>query len=313
MSRPLKWPGSEKRLEEPAADDLEALFGARWPERRLDPSGDVPKSVQRLPALLAADLNVVNLGVRRCPAVGRREADDDQTVVDCLGGLGEGLGKSELCVEVAGGQVAFVVELACVAHPLVDQDQARAVLGEDLAERVAGVRRVPIVGLDPGVGVPASELPRQLAPQRVDTGPVVLHRRGAGRNLGADEYSPACRWHGRPSSPLEDGVDAGEVARLRSREQVVEGEHRVGLAASEVGLELDHRVAAFAVQAPHGAGQHALEAVGQVGPSEELDRIPVLVAPPRPDTPAKDRRRTRLAGSGRWRHPGGAWRSRAKA
>ena len=68
------------------------------------------------------------------------------------------------------------------------------------------------------------------------------------------------------SGLLEDGVDAGEVARLRSREQVVEGEHRVGLAASEVGLELDHRVAALAVQAPYGAGQHALEAVGQVGP-----------------------------------------------
>ena len=53
----------------------------------------------------------------------------------------------------------------------------------------------------------------------------------------------------------------------------------MGLAASEVGLELDHRVAALAVQAPHGAGQHALEAVSQVGPSEELDRVPVLVAP----------------------------------
>ena len=68
----LELAGVRERLEEPAPDDLEAFLGARRPERRLDPPSDVSKTVQRFPALLATDLDVVSLGVRRCPAVGRR-------------------------------------------------------------------------------------------------------------------------------------------------------------------------------------------------------------------------------------------------
>ena len=62
-------------------------------------------------------------------------------------------------------------------------------------------------------------------------------------------------------------------------EQVVERQHRVRLAAAEVGLELHDRVAALAGEAPHRADQHPLEALGEVGAAEELDRVPVLVRP----------------------------------
>ena len=51
----------------------------------------------------------------------------------------------------------------------------------------------------------------------------------------------------------QDRVHAGQLARVRSREQVVERQHRVGLAAAEVGLELHHRVAALAREALHAA------------------------------------------------------------
>ena len=61
------------------------------------------------------------------------------------------------------------------------------------------------------------------------------------------------------------GRDAGE--------QVIERQHRVRLAAAEVGLQLDHRVAALAGEAPHRADQQPLQALGEVGAAEELDRV----------------------------------------
>jgi len=50
-------------------------------------------------------------------------------------------------------------------------------------------------------------------------------------------------------------------------------------AAAEFGLELHDRVAAPAGQAPHRADQHSLEALGEIGAAEELDRVLVLVRP----------------------------------
>ena len=61
--------------------------------------------------------------------------------------LGQRLGEGELGLEAAGRQVALVVELARVGDPLVDQDQARPVLVEQLAQHVAGARRLLVVGL----------------------------------------------------------------------------------------------------------------------------------------------------------------------
>ena len=64
-----------------------------------------------------------------------------------------------------------------------------------------------------------------------------------------------------------------------AREQVVERQHRVRLAAAEVGLELHDRVAALAGEAPHRADQHPLQALGEIGAAEELDGVLVLVRP----------------------------------
>jgi hypothetical protein len=59
---------------------------------------------------------------------------------------------------------------------------------------------------------------------------------------------------------------------------MVQGEHRVGLAAAEVGLQLDHRVAArLAGQASERALEQAGQALGQIGAAEELDRIAVFL------------------------------------
>ncbi len=52
----------------------------------------------------------------------------------------------------------------------------------------------------------------------------------------------------------------------------------MGLAATEVGLQLDHRVAALAAEPAHGVEEELAQPVGEEGAAEELDRLAVLVA-----------------------------------
>ena len=63
------------------------------------------------------------------------------------------------------------------------------------------------------------------------------------------------------------------------REQVIQGEHGVGLAAPEVRLQLNDGVAAPTREAVDCPDQQALQAFRQVGPPKELDRVAVLVRP----------------------------------
>jgi hypothetical protein len=184
-----------------------------------------------------------------------------------------------LCFEAAGGQVALVVELARIGHPLVDQDHARAVVVEQLAQHVAGAGRFLVVGGQPRERLSAAKLPGQFAPQRTHERAVGLGRRVARRNLVAHQHHAP---DGRNPAGARGGhhfVDAGQLGRRDAREQVVERQHRVRLAAAEVGLQLHHRVAAAGGEALHRADQHPLQAFGQVGAAEELYRVPVFVCP----------------------------------
>ena len=101
----------------------------------------------------------------------------------------------------------------------------------------------------------------------------------AGRDLVAHQHdAPGGRQRLGPGL-LQHRVDARQLGGGDAGEQVVERQHRVRLAAAEVGLELHHRVAALAGEALHRADQHPLEALGQIGAAEELDGVPVLVGP----------------------------------
>jgi hypothetical protein len=70
----------------------------------------------------------------------------------------------------------------------------------------------------------------------------------------------------------------GQLRRRLAREEVIQREHGVGLAAAEVRLELNHWVAALPGEPADRPDQQPLEAVGQVGAAEELDRVAVFVA-----------------------------------
>src|SRR5690606_35053948 len=153
----------------------EAYLGAGRPPRRLHAADDVLETLERLAPPRAADLDVVGVGVRR-GGVGGGQADDEQAALGELGRLGERQREAELRLEAAAGEAALLVELAGVGDPLVDQDEAGAVVVEERAERVAGVGGVLVVGADALVGAAGlleaagaeAELPRQLAPERAD-------------------------------------------------------------------------------------------------------------------------------------------------
>ena len=59
---------------------------------------------------------------------------------------------------------------------------------------------------------------------------------------------------------------------------MIQGQHRVGLAAAEVGLQLDHRVGGLAVEPKQGDAQQILEATRDVSAAEELGRVGVFRA-----------------------------------
>jgi len=67
-------------------------------------------------------------------------------------------------LEIATGEIGIVVQLTRVGDPFINQDQTRAVVVEQLAQPIAGIRRAFVVRRNPGIGVRAAELPGDLAP-----------------------------------------------------------------------------------------------------------------------------------------------------
>ena len=94
----------------------------------------------------------------------------------------------------------------------------------------------------------------------------------------------------RPIDPVERlharGVEylrhAGEFPRAVARPgragQVMKRQHRMGLAAAEVGLQPDHRIAALAGETRDRRRQYAPETLGRVGDAEEGGRVDVFFA-----------------------------------
>ena len=186
------------------------------------------------------------------------------------------LREGEMRLETARRQIGLFVELAGIGDPFVDQDQARPVLVHQLAQDVAGAGRLFVVGRDALEGPLAAKLPGEFAPQRAHDGAVGFDAGIARRNLVADQHD-ALDAGGklRRLGFLQDGFDAQQFARRGAGEQVIERQHRVGLAAAEIRLQLHDRVAALAGQATHGPRQQLPEALGQIGAAEELGRLAV--------------------------------------
>ena len=198
---------------------------ARTPGR-IDATDYVAQPRQCLATAHASDLDIVGLGAV-AGSGGRGQANDEEAVGRQFGRLGEGLGKGELGLERAGGQVAFVVQLAGVGDILVDQDQGRAVVCQQLTEGVAGVGGVLVVGAHAFVGsarfaVAAggmAQLPGKLAPQGAHLRAVRLGDWVAGRDAVADEDDAVDAREFGHFGGLHDVVDAVQLARAARRKR----------------------------------------------------------------------------------------------
>ena len=127
---------------------------------------DIPQAIERLAPALPTDLDIIGPGVGRPGRVRGRQADHEQAVVGELGGFRQRLGKAELGLEAAGGKVALVVQLAGVGHPFVDEDEAGGtVLVEKLAQCIARIRRLLVVGRNPSERLLAAQLPTPVRPR----------------------------------------------------------------------------------------------------------------------------------------------------
>ena len=125
----------------------------------------------------------------------------------------------------------------------------------------------------------STELPGELAPERAHLN-AVIDAWLRGREGGSDkDYALDGRDLGYPRL-RQDRLDAGEFRRVCAGHEVVEREHRVRLAAAEVGLEIDDRLALrFAREALECYTEKVRETGGQEGAFEEGAGIEILGGP----------------------------------
>src|SRR5690606_33555203 len=128
------------------------------------------------------------------------------------------------------------------SHPFVHEDQARSVLDEELAQLVTRVGGAFIVMANALVGSLAAELPGELSPEGSYFCAVFLHVGLARGDLVAHQHGALDVRQRLLAGLGQQLLYALELARIRAAKQVVEGEHGVSLAATEVGLELDYRI-----------------------------------------------------------------------
>ena len=225
----------------------------------------------------AADLGVLP---GACSLIGGGNGDDELGTGDGLDSLGQILREGEVRLEGACGQVLGVVELPGVGDPLVDEDQARGVRGEHVLQ---GGTRVGTCAVGIGYQVvpcPAAQLPGKLTPQRVDLRTVGLDIGLSRAERGAHQHDATNRF-GR--KPARMGINEfvhflRKPLRLQTRaEQVVKGEHRVSLAATEIGLQVDRRRRVEITRdSAQRLAQQVLQPHREIGALEELHRVGVL-------------------------------------
>ena len=267
-----------ERLEQPPAHDLKALVGTGGPPGRFHAADGVFQPRQGFAAPLTADFDV-----RHAPfgflvrAFGSWNTHDQQRVLGRLCRFTQRLGEGEVRLERSGGQIRRGVQLAGIGDPFVDQDQAGAILVEEFLQRIAGVGGVLVVLFDELVAFLAAELPGDFAPEGADDGPVGLLVRLARRNLRTDEDGAFYVLGNRDGEFFDQFLDAGQFARWSSGEHVIECQLGVGLAAAEVGLQLDDRIASLTGQPRYGLRQQPAQAFCQKRPAEELCGVLVLV------------------------------------
>ena len=190
--------------------------------------------------------------------------------------------ESELSIERARGQFLIGDELARIRHPFVDEDKDRTVGTNKCVQCFARVSAGPVRTGNNIVGIPATQLPRELTPQRVHLGAVFL-----------DAWRPRLQIRSHqgdaPYPQIIQPRIAGvlnqilyllrKIVLLGAAKQVVKGQHGVGFSAAEVGLQVHHRASVgVPAEASQSSGEQVPQPLGQVSAAEKLDRVAVFAA-----------------------------------
>src|SRR5690606_6254052 len=129
----------------------------------------------------------------------------------------------------------LVRKLPRESDDLVKQDDARSReaehLDHQLRARIGAGSLCLLHNLQARI---ASEPPGDVPPQRADLGPTVCHERGVDALSRADEYRRLC---GLPVLDARRGgkvADALQPAEVGASRQMVERQHRMGLAATKI-------------------------------------------------------------------------------
>ena len=141
-------------LKQPPPHNFEALFGTGRTPRRLDPPDRILEPIDRFFAAIAA-----NLDIRRW------DAHHQQRVFGVFGRLAQGLGKGKLGLKTAPRDVALLMELSRVRHPLINQNQAGGESVKQQFERIAGVGGGFIGMTHHFIAISTAQLPCQLTPE----------------------------------------------------------------------------------------------------------------------------------------------------
>ncbi len=152
------------------------LVRRRWPPLVGHSTNHILKALERFESVGPADF--LRIADRDLGAIftrlRSRDGDRKQDTLGALGCFGQRLRERELVVEGAACQVVAADEGSGIGHPLIDQDDRRRVFGQQFVKSISRVCPVAIGLGDDGVGLGTSELPGELAPDRVDMRTVVF-------------------------------------------------------------------------------------------------------------------------------------------
>ena len=239
-------------LEQPPADNFVAFFLRSGAPGRFNPGEGLLEPDQGFLTALAANLDLRS-----------RKRGHEQGAGAGLDRLGQGLDETEIGVEGTGRQAVDLVDLAQIGDPLVDQDQARRTLRKDRFEEVRpGSDALGVVVGDHVEGCGAAQLPGHFAPGCANLAAAFLNAHVLRPAPRADHNRAVDVLRHRCAVLRKQLIETGQVPRRRSACHVVERQHGMGFAAAEVGLKLDHRVAAGAGESLGRADQKRAEAVG---------------------------------------------------
>ena len=187
-----------------------------------------------------------------------------------------------MSVERASGQFLVGDELARIRHPFVDEDEHRTVGTNECVQCFARISAGPVRTGNNVVGLPATQLPRELAPQRVHLGTVFLDAWRPRLQIRAHQGDAP---YPQVIQPRVTGVldqvlyFLRKIVLLGATEQVVKGQHGVGFTTAEVSLQVHHRAGVgVPAEASQSAGEQVPQPLGQVGAAEKLDRVAVFAA-----------------------------------